>query len=388
MRVLYVATSSFPGDSAYSTRIQGICQALNNSGHEIIVLTDYSNKSTGEFYFNSFKIISSARHIYPDRTLTDKLFASFRMIKALKKIIKTSKIDCVITSSIYMRIASIIRICRKENVSIILESCEWFDKYNWKKQEKSYKYKKYLKEWNRSFLQVDGVIAISKMLEEHFIENGIKTIRIPTIMDVEKSRWNQDKIDDKIRLIFTGSVAWGKDRVKEVISAIAQISDERLEFNIYGPTYENVIQQLEDEAPILEKLKNTVHIHGRIPHEQIAEKCMNSDFGIIIRPDRRQSNAGFPTKLAEYMSSGTPVIANDTGDIGLYLSSCRNGFLLDKGFKQQDLVSLLRSILNMTNDEIIEMRKNARKEAIDSFDYTNYSRALDVFIGDICNESK
>lgn len=61
------------------------------------------------------------------------------------------------------------------------------------------------------------------------------------------------------------------------------------------------------------------------------ERYCEADFSIFVRPDRRSSHAGFPTKLAESLAAGTPVITNNTGDIGLYLKDGENGFLLKDG---------------------------------------------------------
>ena len=52
MNILYIATSAFPGDSAYATRIDGISRALMWSGHKVWVLTDYSNKENNRSGFS------------------------------------------------------------------------------------------------------------------------------------------------------------------------------------------------------------------------------------------------------------------------------------------------------------------------------------------------
>lgn len=382
MRILYIATSSYPGDNAYSTRINGLCLALQSAGFQTDVLTDYSNNNIGSFIYQGSNITVGSKHLYARRTLIDKLLAPQRMIYNLKKMLTEIEYDCVIMSSIYMRAEKILQIVRSHDLPVILESCEWFEAYNWKKKERSYEYKRFIIAWNKVFTRVDGVIAISRMLEQHYKEYVAHVIRIPTIMSIPES-YSNIATNDKIKLIFTGSIAWGKDRLIEVIRAIDEVSEDNLpiELHIYGPTKESVLSQLQDEE-ILNRNSN-IYIHGRIPHEEVSLRCSEADFGIILRPDRKQSNAGFPTKLAEYMAVGASVIANDTGDISLYLVNGINGYVLPTEFTTEDLKQLFYRISAEKHNIVDSMKHNAFMTAKRSFDYNVYSDKLRKFIYEV-----
>ena len=56
MRILYVASSAYPGDSAYSTRIDGLCKAFQLVGVQTDVLTDYSNIDNRTFKYHGRSI--------------------------------------------------------------------------------------------------------------------------------------------------------------------------------------------------------------------------------------------------------------------------------------------------------------------------------------------
>ena len=118
-----------------------------------------------------------------------------------------------------------------------------------------------------------------------------------------------------------------------------------------------------------------LNIFGRIPQEQVEEKLRNADFSIFSRPIRQSSNAGFPTKLAESMSVGTPVITNNTGDISLYLHNGNNGFIAN-GNSKESLLEIFYKITNMNSDDLMEMRKQARNTAESSFSYEKYKNGL------------
>lgn len=389
MRILYITSSIYPGENAYSTRIDGICKALTLSGNDVTVVTDYSSEFYGERVIDGIRIITCAKHRHSERTLMDKVLAAKRMHLSLKATLKTGKYDCAIMGAMYMRFSFISRVLKDKDIPIVLECCEWFDTYNWRNGVNSIEYKLFNKAWGKDFLQVDGVISISRLIQEYYEENGLKVLRVPTIMDVNiLIPSNSDCRNSDLRLIFVGSVSWGKDRVSDIIKAIYKIQNSRIHLDIYGPSQADVIAQLGDDGYMLEKLRDVVNIHGRIPHSVVADKCRDSDYGIIIRPNRRQSNAGFPTKLAEYMSVGTPVIANDTGDIGLYLKDNYNGVLLSRDFTQEELEERLKKLLNRSASERIIERKNARKTAEQYFDISQMKESINTFLEDIVKEKK
>lgn len=82
------------------------------------------------------------------------------------------------------------------------------------------------------------------------------------------------------------------------------------------------------------------------------------------------------------MSVGTPVITNNTGDVELYLKNEVNGFLL-KDYKTETIVRTIRYILNMTKKQKEGMREQARKCAVESFDYKVYKESVQHFF-DTC----
>lgn len=380
MRVLYVTSSPYPGDNAYATRIYGICKSLRHANIHTDVLTDYSKLNVGQFEYEGSNIYVGAKRRYDDRTAVDKLLTHHRMYKTLRELLSQVKYDCVITRSMYKRVDTIIKMARSRRIPVILESCEWHGEYNWRRGAKSREYKRYVRAWNQSFIKADGVIAISRLLEERYKEFVPNVIRIPTMMEIPSEYANQSN-GKPIKLVFTGYLARGKDRLIELINALDLIHEEhsKIELHIYGPTARDVNSQLNDEGT-LKRNSDRIFIHGQISHEETLRKCMESDFGIILRPNRRQSNAGFPTKLAEYMSSGASVITNDTGDIGLYVQNQANGFLLPTVFTVEQLKTVLLDIVHMDRDALSQMKKRAFETAVKSFDYRLYADELRNFI--------
>jgi hypothetical protein len=68
---------------------------------------------------------------------------------------------------------------------------------------------------------------------------------------------------------------------------------------------------------------------GRIPRPQVLEELSKADFTVLMRSEeQRYAKAGFPTKFVESLATATPVIANSTSDLGMYLKDGENGYVV------------------------------------------------------------
>lgn len=387
MNILYVSSSPFPEGTAYSTRILGICKALQSSENRVFVLTDSVSSKMPNNVFDGIQMFCGSNHLTADRTRLDYWTSHYTMLIQLTKILKYEHIDCIISSSMYRRFSDIRAIAEKKHIPLILESCEWFDENNWKKGKNDKEYKRYVKAWEADFLNNDGVIAISRMLKEHFDISTPYVLRLPTIMNVLETEWNPVPTEGRIRLLFIGSIVWGKDRIKEIVNAVERLGRPDIELHIYGPTKKEVEAQL-GEMKNSNAFRNNVFLHRKVPHTQLMSEIRYYDLGVIIRPDRRQSNAGFPTKLAEYMSCGIPVIANDTGDIELYLHTNENGYLLPKNVTVDEIINVLETYYCLPVEQKKMMRKNARIVAEENFDYRTVSCDVKNFVNEVITKKK
>ena len=68
--------------------------------------------------------------------------------------------------------------------------------------------------------------------------------------------------------------------------------------------------------------------HGRVPQSMVPKCLAQMDFSVLLRPNARYAEAGFPTKLVESLSAGVPILANPTSDITQYVRDGREGVLL------------------------------------------------------------
>lgn len=100
-----------------------------------------------------------------------------------------------------------------------------------------------------------------------------------------------------------------------------------------------------------------------------------ADVLVVPKKADRANVAGFPTKLAEFLSMGKPVIASDVGDIGRYV---RDGeeILLTRPGEVECLAHAIEEVLR-TPDLARRLSTNGRAAAIREFDYRSVAaRAL------------
>lgn len=375
MKILYLTGGFFPKGTAYASRTLNLSRAMIAAGHDVRVIADCGETSCED----ASNIIEGVSYYLCDsrRTLSTKKRVEAFCDLTLRSL-REDSYDLVISSSDHDRFSKIFRIVRMINIPIVLESCEWFGSYNWTYGLLNPRYYRFLYCWRKFYPKVDGVITISRLLENHYRQYTKNVVRIPTVLP--EMDWDPDRTssDEYIRLIYAGSAGKSKDLLKNVILAISMLkeSDPIIKLDIYGVDKPLVKMQLGKKKTVLDALKDRVFVHGKIRQDEIHSRYCKSDYSILFRPKRRSSNAGFPTKLAESLMAGVPVICNDTGDVGLYVKDSFNGIIIDETTPEEIYKRLSRLSLYQTS----ELRKHARNTAVTSFLWKNYSDKIDQFI--------
>ena len=70
---------------------------------------------------------------------------------------------------------------------------------------------------------------------------------------------------------------------------------------------------------------------GEFSREKIPSFLQNASLLLLPRPDSKQAQGGFPTKLGEYLASGVPVCATTVGEIPNYLTNNESVFFAEPG---------------------------------------------------------
>ena len=181
--------------------------------------------------------------------------------------------------------------------------------------------------------RLNGLIVISNQLKDYYITQGIPQDHIHTVnMIVDPERF--DKIDnrknDEKYIAYCGNVSNNKDGVDILLKAFSIIAEKNKDVKLYiiGPIpsagENNNMALIEDLG-----IKDQVVLTGMVSSNEMPRLLKNAIAVVLARPDNKQAQYGFPTKLGEYLLTGNPVIVTTVGDIPLYLKDGENALLAE-----------------------------------------------------------
>lgn len=323
--VLYIGGFELPDKNAAAQRVIGNACALKELGYEVIFLNKTTCKNTQIDDTVKFKYINSYK----------KTFSYLFSAKEVCRIIAKYKITHVIAYN-YPAVAlrGIIKYCKKNNVKSYADVTEWYEiKGNFiKKALKKYDVDLRMKKLHK---QMDGVIAISEYLYQYYYRD-VRTVKVPPLVNIDDEKWTSQERENKaVVFSYVGSPSARKERLDLVVEAIEKISEKNnVKLIVVGLTkeeFEQMYSTVVDSQSIIFK--------GKIAHNEAVKVVKQSNWSIIIREKFLFVQAGFPTKVVESISCGTPVLANKFSNIDDYLND-KNSILFDDEEKLEDVIEI------------------------------------------------
>lgn len=268
------------------------------------------------------------------------------------------------------------RWARKNDVRIVADCTEWVEKSG---KNILIRYAKTLDTLVRIHIvqpKLDGIIAISSFIENYYKLKRTKTVQIPPLTDTSDPKWEggrSEKISGPINIVYFGtpfnqSSKRCKDRLDNLIVAFLSLKESyEFIFHIIGCERSQFLQFYQEfgEEVDTEVLK----FYGEIPHRDAIDILKSSDFSIFVRDDTPNNRAGFPTKFAESISSGIPVITNKNSNVADYLKEGDNGFFIDCQ-TEKSLQRTLEKPLSIRKEDLFAMKRRIYESGL--FDYRNY----------------
>lgn len=373
--ILCLTFNDFPNKDAGSVRLLAIAKALVMTNHNVKVITMGKNSTNEWEQLEEGISHKSVRNASNGKKSLIKSYFKFNSY-VNSEIDKINDLRAVFVFNTFFYVFNNKRL-KKLGIPLVYDSTEWYNACQFKYGFFSFEYISNMLVVKHKVRKPWRVIAISKLLENHYRKKGLCVKRIPAVMDVNSFDDIKYTPNKKIQIVYAGSPG-KKDALYKIIQALKELPFDlldRFEFKIIGLTKDQFITQCK-----IKDIPKNVSFIGRISRDEVIEQLANADFTTFMRDERlRFVNAGFPSKVSESMSMGIPVITNLTSDLSNYLVDGENSVVV-KGFHSKDYAQALIRVANMSGDMLIEMHKAAKITAFEKFDYLNYVNDLDFLI--------
>jgi glycosyltransferase involved in cell wall biosynthesis len=236
---------------------------------------------------------------------------------------------------------------------------------------------------NKAIFAYDGMALMTKTLMSHYKSFGQKKpelIHIPMTVDIERFEHDSEIVEgfEKPYIAFVGIMNNAKDGVDVLINAFSKISILYPNYKLYlvGPWHYDTPDHLKMIFDF--GLKDKVFWKGVYPRDLVTRIIKNANLLALPRPDSKQAQGGFPTKLGEYLASGVPVCATTVGEIPDYLVDNESVFFADPG----SIDSFAKAMERALSDSIIakNIGFKGKEVAKENFDKDKQSLVLFNFL--------
>jgi glycosyltransferase involved in cell wall biosynthesis len=226
----------------------------------------------------------------------------------------------------------------------------------------------------------DGIIVFSNFLRDIYLKKGVKEEQIfvqPNLTDFDF--WNSSPVTEKYTIGYSGTPGI-KDGLVDLFKAISHLKNKLpISLIVVGdsPFGKSMIPFLETECENL-GIRSMVHFTGLVEYDQVKNNLLQCKILAITRPKNIQTQAGFPTKMGEYMALKKPVLATDFGEVETYFSDNKEIVIAKCG----DTISIASKIKWMVeNEDLIKtIAINGYKKANELFEYKTSMAKIINFI--------
>lgn len=386
MNILYLGCFRLPNYDAAAPRVLNNARAMQLCGHEVLFISwggKYNEEhlcEDGKYRIDGIEYIITDE-LDPKGSTVNKMRQMLHRGDKSVAILKSMEVKpdlIVMYNADYGWTKRMLKFCKQHNIKLANDITEWYDNnelHFW--DILPYRY-------NMTRLQrkVKNKICISSYLDKYYSESN--NLLLPPLCDHTEAKWRASVDDDRIKpfdgttLIYAGNPA-KKDCVHTVINVVNKMAHEGkpIRFMILGTTRESYLERYADVLESKDLHKNILFL-GRVSQDLIPAYYKKADFMVLLRETTRKNMAGFPTKFAESMSAGVPVIANATSDLGSYIINGKTGFVVEDE-KAASLEKTLTNVLALSRQKVDSM-KQSTKACNDAFYYACRKEEMRMFL--------
>lgn len=390
MNLVFVSSEQYPNGGAAANRHMAYAKGLVEAGHNVTfvllskqITRDYEHIEDGTKYLCAFP------ENYDFNNKLNKLFFHIRSIRARKQIIlkihKKRKIDAIVLlDTVVWVLIPIIRLAKNNDIKIIHERTEYPFVVGGNGLIMRINLKIYLSFVLKKF---DGIYVISQALKNYFnqlLNNGIPIEIINMIVDPARFKIvASDRVHKYQYIAYCGSLNNKKDGVDILIKAFGDALITRkinidiklmLIGDINNESFQKKLNNILEEKNCI----NNIIFTGKVERFKVPDLLNGAAALALARPNSKQAEGGFPTKVGEYLATGKPVIITNVGEICHFLKDGYNAFVA----KPDNVNSFSEKINEVFSDypKALEIGKRGEMLVYNEFNYFKQAVKLARFI--------
>lgn len=384
MKILSILDHNpYASSSATANRFISLAEGLQVCGNQIdlLLMNGYLDRQEYETFGHkgthnsiNYKYINPVlfKNKYIRKPLKVIFFKAL-ITKKLTKIILESNYDYVWIgySSIALKVGlSLV----KENlpVKFFHERSE----FSWIGIKNKHLHRNYVK----NFLSRIDVMSImtQKLISYYhpFLGEHTQIIHLPMTVDLERFEIDKSETDLKQPYIaYCGSMNNEKDGVDILIKSFINIMQDFPEYHLYlaGPLKPVRDYKHLQNIIITNKAAERIHFLGSTHRDDIPQFLKNAEILAMARPNSKQAEGGFPTKLGEYLATGNPVCLTNVGEISEYLKNGESAYIA-KPDDIESFKSVLQLAIRSQNASYVGL--NGKRIASKHFDKMKQAQLL------------
>jgi glycosyltransferase involved in cell wall biosynthesis len=180
-------------------------------------------------------------------------------------------------------------------------------------------------------------------------------------------------------LVLSASLRY-RAMVETVLGAMTTVvreaRDVRLKMLVGVSSSEDV--QWTEDVIRRQGLSDSVSLLGFMDEDMLAKEYSTALALLAPLEDDEQSRSRFPTKIAEYLSSGRPVVTTPVGDLPLYLVDGQDVAYATSCAPREYAAAVLKLISD--NQLLHQMGSSGRQVALSQFDFRPHGPQLMAFL--------
>ncbi len=385
--IIFGDTFTFPEGNAATNRVYTFAKGFHENGIEVFVIcfrNDYVETVEDTIneihYYHPFYQTRRSRSFIKRRLFKfNKYFRTFRIIRSVNKNHKILAINLWTNRLLIQNYVFLLS--RVFRTIVIHEHSEH--------PLRAFQKNIIEKMWGecKSFIGTrlcDGIFCISQYLIDFYKNRSVKEekmILIPSTVDTERFTGVGVSPLPYNYIAYCGSLTIGKDGVDILIDSFSRLAFERTDIDLVliGKGDSEFEEAAIKRQTVQLNLANRVHFVGQLSRTDVPAYLVGAKVLVLARPTSIVADAGFPSKLTEYLSTGKPVLVTRVGDIPLYLKDRENAFLSDPDSAEAFAIEL-RYILN-NYEFALEVGGNGKRLTETIFNYNYQAKRMLEFIG-------